>query len=94
MSDKKWFVQYSDEFTKQLAAAPRYIVDEFEDMYLQLCDDPRESAHFEPQQSPSDPTEYFIEFRWPLAWISYQVDDAQHRVNVVYLTNAKDLFRP
>jgi len=94
VSSQEWFVLFSPEFDEQLQRAPDYIRDEFADMYEQLCADPRQSARFVPQQSPVDPDEYFIEFEWPLAWISYQVDDAQHRVNVLYLMNAKDLFSP
>jgi hypothetical protein len=90
MSNHPWYVQYSDEFAEQLIAAPRWLQDEFEEMYAQLCEDPRQSAAHAVEQSVADADEFHMEFDWPLAWITYRVDDAKRMVKIAFLMNAKD----
>ena len=87
MNDHHWYVEYSNEFVEQLVTAPQWVKAEFEKMYFQLVEEPRESAAYTVEQSVDDPNEYHMEFSWPSVWITYRVDETKRRVKIAILMN-------
>ncbi len=80
-------------FAEEIETAPRFMQDDFVEMYGDLEVVPRSGDRYKVIASEEEPNGYHMLFDVCLAWIFYTVEDNPQRMVTVYrLVNARDLL--